>query len=149
MKKHPGGRKQSSMSSRTYPCANVATMSRTGTPIAYPQNPYLSTDRSTIDITTGVAYPAKAERARRDPRVGLLFWDPTHSGLTSTPLVLVKGLATVKDADLQANTDRYLGTRARHMVEFPLSETWYWPRIWTLIAPLEIWSWTDTCSTTA
>jgi hypothetical protein len=61
-----------------------------------------------LDVSTGLTYPAKAERARRDPRVCLLFADPVGSGIDAPPTVLVQGLATVRDCDLQANTDRYV-----------------------------------------
>jgi hypothetical protein len=79
-----------------------------GTPVMVPVTPYVADDRSTLDVSTGLTYPAKAERARRDPKVSLLYSDPLGSGLVRPPVVLVQGLATVRDANLQANTDRYV-----------------------------------------
>jgi hypothetical protein len=38
----------------------------------------------------------------------LLFSDPVGSGLNNPPIVLVQGLATVRDKKIQANTDRYV-----------------------------------------
>ena len=58
-------------------------------------------------MTTGVGYPKKAEDARRNPRVALLFSDPTGSGIESGIRVLVQGTAEVDDADLDANRERY------------------------------------------
>src|SRR6476620_8237385 len=84
-----------------------ASLTRKGEPVTWPLNPYMGEDGRTLDISTGLTYPAKAERARRDPRVSLLFSDPLGSGLSDYPTVLVQGLATVKDADLQAGADRY------------------------------------------
>ena len=83
-----------------------ATVTKRGAPITYPVTPYVGEHGRTLDVSTGLAYPAKAERARRDPRVALLYSDPTGSGLADPPVVLVQGLATVRDGDLQANTDR-------------------------------------------
>ncbi len=40
--------------------------------------------------------------------MALLYSDPVGSGLEEAPVALVQGLATVRDSDLQANTDRYV-----------------------------------------
>jgi hypothetical protein len=58
-------------------------------------------------VTTGLGYPKKANDARRNPRVALLFSDPTGSDLTQPPMVLVQGTAEVDDHDLEANRLRY------------------------------------------
>ncbi len=58
-----------------------ASLTRDGRPVTVPMTPYLGADGRTIDVSTGLTYPAKAERARRDPRVCLLFADPVGSGL--------------------------------------------------------------------
>ena len=88
--------------------SEYATLTREGRPVTWAVTPYLGEDGSTVDVSTGLTYPAKAERARRDPRVSLLFSSPTGTGLEHPDVVLVQGLATVRDADLQAGLDRYL-----------------------------------------
>src|SRR5215208_5843994 len=75
-----------------------ATLTKAGAPVTWPVTPYLGEDGSTIDVSTGLTYPAKADRARRNPKVALLFSDPTGSGLQDPPVVLVQGMATVRDA---------------------------------------------------
>src|SRR5215213_11691674 len=85
-----------------------ATLTKAGAPITWPLTPYVGEDGRTLDVSTGLTYPAKAERARRNPKVALLYSDPLGSGLDGAPVVLVQGMATVRDADLQANTDRYI-----------------------------------------
>jgi hypothetical protein len=121
------------------------------TPITYPVTPYLGADGSTLDVSTGLAYPAKAERARRNPKVALLYSDPTGSGLIRPPVVLVQGYAAVRDADLQANTDRYvrlalakLPAIYRGTPRFALRKmAWYFARIWIQVTPVRVLWWPE------
>ena len=114
-----------------------------------PVTPYVSDDRATLDVATGLTYPTKAERARRNPKVSLLYSDPVGSGLVQPPVVLVQGLATVRDADLQANTDRYVRlVMAKAPAAFKgqpkfLLRTldWYFARIWVEVTPTRMWWW--------
>jgi hypothetical protein len=128
--------------------AEFATLTRAGMPITAPTTPYTG-GRGTIDVSTGLTYPAKAERARRDPRVCLLFADPV--GGTPGPVVLLQGLATVRDGDLQANTDRYvrasmakLPAATKGQPRFVLKQmAFYYARIWIEITPVHIRWWED------
>ena len=127
-----------------------ASLTTRGVPLTYPLNPYISEDGSLLEVTTGLSYPSKAERARRNPRVALLFSDPVGTNLDRPPVVLVQGMAAVRDADLQGNTDRYLrrsfkklpsaysGTPAFMLKRMP----WYFARIWIQITPLRMFWWT-------
>lgn len=126
------------------------SLTRAGAPIMVPVTPYAADDRSTLDVATGLTYPTKAERARRNPKVSLLYRDPVGSGLVQPPVVLVQGLATVRDADLQANTDRYarltlakLPAAYKGSPKFMLrTMDWYFARIWIHVTPLRV-SWWD------
>ena len=123
-------------------------MTRDGRPITYPMTPYLG-EGGTIDVSTGLAYPAKAERARANPKVGVLFSDPTGAGIDDPPTVLVQGVAAVRDKDLQANTDRYVERSLAKLndawkgVPWPLArrQRWYWVRIWIEITPVRALVW--------
>src|SRR5215217_902128 len=41
-----------------------ASFTRAGAPITYPVTPYVGEDGLTLDVSTGLTYPSKAERAR-------------------------------------------------------------------------------------
>lgn len=127
--------------------AELSTLTRSGAPVTSPTTPYLGPAGDTIDVSTGLTYPAKAERARRNPRVSLLFADPV--GNAGAPVVLVQGLASVRDADLQANTDRYVALSAAKLPETVKGRPkavlrrmgWYYARIWIQVTPLHVRWW--------
>lgn len=129
--------------------AEYASLTRTATPVTVPTTPYVGAGGRTLDVSTGLTYPAKAERARRDPRVCLLFADPVGAGVDRPATVLVQGLATVRDSDLQANTDRYIAASTRKYPEALKGQPrlvlrrmgWYFARIWIEITPLHIHWW--------
>src|SRR3954468_10824266 len=131
--------------------AEYASLTRDGRPITWPVTPYLGEDTGTIDVSTGLTYPSKAERARRDPRVAALFSSRTVPGLADAPVVLVQGMATVRDADLQANTDRYVHEQLAKLPQtfagiprFLLRRTaWYFARIYVHVTPLRVTTWPD------
>jgi hypothetical protein len=128
-----------------------ASVTTRGAPVTLPVTPYLGDDGRTLDFATGLTYPAKAERARRDPRVALLFSDPVGSGLRAPPVVLVQGLGAVRDSDLQANADRYVRLSLdkipalyKQLPWFMISrQRWYWTRIWVHITPMRIFWWPE------
>src|ERR687890_324661 len=76
-----------------YFTCEFATMSRSGTPVTWPAVPMVDAVTGTITLTTSIGAPRKALNVRRDPRVALLFSDPTGSGRTDLPQVLVRGTA--------------------------------------------------------
>lgn len=81
--------------------------------------------------------------------MALLYSDGVGSGLENPPIALVQGLATVRDADVQANTDRYVRLT---MAKLPAayagtprfmlrSLAWYFARIWIEVTPTRILWW--------
>lgn len=126
------------------------TVDRRGHPITWPVTPYYSPGAGAIDVTTGLGYPKKANDARANPHVALLFSDPTGSGLDDPPAVLVQGTAKVDDADLDANRDRY---RRESGEKLPATKeqqpprwlerffTWYSARIYVYVRPERIFVW--------
>jgi len=71
----------------------LTTVDRHGQPITWPVTPYYEPGAPCIDATTGLGYPKKANDARANPLVAMLFSDPTGCGLKRPPMVLVQGTA--------------------------------------------------------
>ncbi|WP_432934234.1 hypothetical protein ACQPZZ_20190 [Microbispora sp. CA-135349] len=136
---------------RAMVCA-YASLTRDGRPVTWPVTPYVGAG-GTLDVSTGLTYPDKAERARRDPRVALLYSEGTGPDRAHppAPVVLVQGRATVRDADLQANTDRYVreslaktGAGFAAMPWFLVKRLgWYFARVWVEVTPERIVWWPE------
>jgi hypothetical protein len=69
----------------------LATIARDRAAQTWPTIPFHQHEDGRFLITTSVGLPQKAYNVRRDRRVSLLFSDPTGSGLTKPPTVLVQG----------------------------------------------------------
>jgi Pyridoxamine 5'-phosphate oxidase len=127
----------------------VTTDSR-GHPIVWPVTPYCGQGSPTIDVTTGIGYPKKAEDARRNPRVALGFTDPNGSGIESGIRVLVQGMADVDDRNLKANRERY---RRESLRKLPAIKGmlppkvvegmfgWYFERLYIKVRPERVFAW--------
>jgi len=89
------------------------TISQQGVPIDTPLFCFADPTSRTIDVGTGLAYPAKAERARRNPKVGILL----EAG-PDLPVISIGALATVRDANIQANADRYISEVIAYFAAF-------------------------------
>jgi hypothetical protein len=126
------------------------TIDRAGQPITWPLTPYYRPGAPCIEVTTGLGYPKKANDAAANPLVALLFSDPTGSGLSDPPMVLVQGSATIDDADLEANRRRYfkesvekLPATAKLHPPAPIMKlmAWYYTRIYIKVRPERVYVW--------
>src|SRR5918996_2853548 len=127
------------------------TVDRRGQPITWPLTPYYRPGDPCIDVTTGLGYPKKAKDARANPKVALLFSDPTGCGVDDAPQVLVQGTAHVDDRDLDANRERYrreIGeklpgpTKGQPPPKFLVRLfNWYFTRVYVHVRPERIYVW--------
>jgi hypothetical protein len=130
----------------------LTTVDAAKQPITWPVTPYYDQGAPTIDVTTGLGYPKKADDAARHPSVALLFSDPTGSGVDSGLRVLVQGTATLDDEDLKANAERYVSESG---VKLPATKkmnppkairpmfNWYYARIYIKVRPERIFVWPE------
>ena len=101
---------------REFRTCEFSTLARDGTPITWPLITLWRPGENRFVLTTSIGMPQKAFNIRRDPRVSLLFSDPTASGLENPPTVLVQGEAEAPDE---------IQTSPNHLPE-------YWRRIFQI-----------------
>jgi len=128
----------------------LTTIDPGGQPITWPLTPYYSPGAPCIDVTTGIGYPKKANDARANPLVSMLFSEPKGSGLPEPPMVLVQGSAQVDDRDLDANRERYERESVAKLPELAKFTppallrrmlSWYYARIYIRVRPERIYVW--------
>jgi hypothetical protein len=128
------------------------TIDQRGQPITWPVTPYYSPGDADVDVTTGLGYPKKAEDARANPKVALLFSDPTGCDLEHPPQVLVQGIADVDDRDLPANRERYtremqekLPATRKMLPPRPIRGlfNWYFTRVYVHVRPERVYLWSQ------
>jgi hypothetical protein len=75
----------------------LSTVAKDGTPLSWPITALFDPEQERFLITTSIGFPQKAFNIRRNPRVSLLFSNPTGSGFSHPPAVLVQGEAQVSE----------------------------------------------------
>jgi hypothetical protein len=81
---------------RNFTC-EITTINKQGQPLTWPNLPYYDAPNGRLVVTASIAFPVKTYNAKRNPKVAMLYSDPTGSGLTDPPAVLVQGDATVEE----------------------------------------------------
>ena len=82
---------------REFRTCEFSTVAADGTPVTWPMLPFFRPSTGQFLTTTSIGLPDKAFNIRRNPRVSLLFSDPTGSRLLDPPAVLVQGDAVAPD----------------------------------------------------
>jgi hypothetical protein len=133
-----------------YVTCEYTTVDAAGQPITWPVTPYYAQGGASIDVTTGLGYPKKADDAARHPSVSLLFSDSTGAGLEQPPVVLVQGTAEVDDRDIDANRERYWRESAAKLPATTKMHPpkvlrgmldWYYARIYVHVRPERVFVW--------
>jgi hypothetical protein len=144
-----------------YRTCELTTISRDGSPKTVPVSPLLLDDGRLL-VATSIGLPQKALNIRRNPRVSMLFSEPTGSGITAPGAVLIQGDATVDDrlfADITALPElmrvvkivcarqpagAFMSSRLGRLL-FP---TWY-VRLLIYVVPRRVLSWPERDFTSA
>src|SRR5947209_5976772 len=128
----------------------LTTVDSSGQPITWPVTPYYTPGGVCIDLTTGLGYPKKANDARANPLVALLFSEPTGCRLEEPPMVLVQGSAQVDDRDLDANRERYVREAGEKLpaikkltppAAIRKRMAWYFARLYIHVRPERVYVW--------
>ncbi len=127
---------------RSCTIVEFGTVSSASVPIDTSMIYFPSEDARTLDVATGIGYPAKAERVRKNPKVGLLL----EGCGPNEPVVAIAGMGAVRDTDLQANTHRYIvetGFQRISRVPWSIGQkaVWYYCKIMVEITPARIMWW--------
>jgi len=137
---------------REFRTCEYTTISRKGTPVTWPVVLLREKGTGRFIITTSIGLPQKAFNVRRNPKVSLLFSDPTGSGLENPPTVLVQGDAEAPDeitnnffgyddqmrvlADRQPDGKLFSGNPVtRYLFD------WYYMRLFTYVTPRRVQWW--------
>lgn len=80
---------------RFFTC-EFTTLARDGSPVTWPVSPRLLADGRFL-LTTSIGMPQKTFNIRSNPKVSLLFSEPTGSGVAQPGAVLIQGDATADD----------------------------------------------------
>lgn len=134
----------------TFRCCEFTTLNKQGMPATWPVSAVYFPERGQFLITTSISFPQKVWNIRRNPKVSLLFSDPTGSGLANPPAVLVQGNATVSDELVVLNEDMEIFWKELYRRQ-PFSKSytnplvrwlmsWYYIR-WSIVITPQIIRW--------
>ena len=137
---------------RYFTC-EFTTLSRDGSPVTWPVSPRLLGDGRFL-LTTSIGMPQKALNVRRNPKVSMLFSEPTGSGVAQPGAVLIQGDAIAEDrivTDISSDTDlaALMETLSRRQPAGAFWSTWMgkrlgWPynmRLLIYVAPRRALYW--------
>jgi hypothetical protein len=130
----------------------LSTFAKDGTPVTWPVSALYQPQKARFLITTSIGLPEKAFNIRRNPRVSLLFSDPTAAGLSDPLAVLVQGDAEAPD-EFVTGTDEFEEMARLLFPRQPAAEAysanwlmrrlfdWYYMRLAIRVAPHRILWW--------
>jgi hypothetical protein len=136
-----------------YFTCEFTTLSRDGSPVTWPVTPRILED-SRFLLTTSIGLPQKAFNIRRNPKVSMLFSEPTGSGVSEPGAVLIQGDATAEDrivTDMLSDAD-LAALWETLVIRQPAGTLWsswlgkrmwwsYYMRILIYVTPRRAWFW--------
>jgi Pyridoxamine 5'-phosphate oxidase len=137
---------------REFRTCEMSTLARDNSPITWPTLPFWRPEEGRFLITTSIGLPHKAFNIRRNPRVSLLFSDPTASGMTNPPAVLVQGDAEAPD-EVETTLEGFEDEMRRALQRQPAGGKysgnpltrylfdWYYMRLMIYVTPRRILWW--------
>lgn len=133
--------------------AEVSTVGKDGTPITWPVCVHYREDRGDFLLSTSIGYPGKVFNLRRNNRISLSYSEPTGSGLSNPPHVVVQGRAKVDEhitTDVKAYEDFWVENvmgpqpASKMFSSNPLMRWYmdvYYMRIFITVSPVQISWW--------
>lgn len=130
----------------------MTTISRKGTPSTWPIAPLREPGIGRFVITTSIGLAQKAFNVRRNPKISLLYSDPTGSGLDDPPAVLIQGDAEAPD-EIHTRFGEYIEQFKTLMKRQPAGSLfsgnpvtrylfdWYYMRLYIFMTPRRILWW--------
>lgn len=136
---------------RSFYTCEFTTLNARGEPLTWPVEPFFDAAAGEVVATASIAFPVKALNARRNPRVALLYSDPTGSGLGDPPAVLIQGDARVAESrewtprsEEQFKLSVLRQPDSRKFIANPLARrlfTFYFQRLTITVQPRRILVW--------
>ncbi|MBZ0285101.1 MAG: pyridoxamine 5'-phosphate oxidase family protein [Anaerolineae bacterium] len=80
-----------------YRTCEFATITKNNKPSTHPVTAWYEAGMDSIMVTTSLGFPQKVYNIQRNPRVSLLFSNPTGSGVSSKGMVAIQGDARVDE----------------------------------------------------
>lgn len=136
---------------RQFRVAELSTLAKDSTPITWPVTGLFQPERGRVVFTTSIGLPQKALNIARNPKVSVLYSDPTGSGLREPAHVLLQGDATLSEVTTW-NDDldelwQLLAIRqpaSKSFAEYRLARwfmDWYFMRILIYVKPRRVAWW--------
>lgn len=134
-----------------YRTCEFTSLTKSNIPVTHPVTAWYQPGDDQITLTTSIGFPNKLYNVRRNPRVSLLFSNPTGSGLTSGGMVTMQGDATVDDhlTVVEGLEDFWRRMfvwqpRSKDYLKTGLSRSladWYFIRVKIMVTPRRILYW--------
>jgi general stress protein 26 len=122
------------------------TTIKNGKPVTLPLLPFYLPESGKLVVTSSILFSKKVEHVKDNKKVSMLFSNPEGTK-TGKHVVLVQGIATADDGDIDHGWEKYLNhwRRKEPYIDAFLAERekfgWFWKRISILVEPKKITAW--------